>query len=103
MIYNVVITTPAENDLREIGRYISKELLEPESAQKVIGKIADAIINLEHMPYRNALVHDTRLAKMGIRHLLVGNYIVFYTVIEDRRSVTIIRMLYNKRNWQNLL
>lgn len=100
MMYNIVITNPAENDLYEIGRYISTELLEPETAQRVISRIADAITNLENMPYRNVLVNDTRLAQMGIRHLLVDNYLVFYTVAEEIKTVTIIRVLYNRRDWQ---
>lgn len=38
--YTIQITEPAEEDLREIGGYISKELLEPETAKKVVSKIA---------------------------------------------------------------
>lgn len=32
--YNIEITEPAEKDLYEIGAYLSKELLEPETAKK---------------------------------------------------------------------
>ena len=42
--YNIQITEPAEKDIYEIGAYISKELLEPETAQKVISKKAKEII-----------------------------------------------------------
>lgn len=37
--YRLVITEPAEIDLREIADYIANELLEPETAKKMIGKI----------------------------------------------------------------
>jgi toxin ParE1/3/4 len=50
--YSVQITKPAEYDLNEIGRYISKELLEPEIARKVMTRIADAISSLENMCFR---------------------------------------------------
>jgi len=101
--YDIVITNPAEKDLLEIGNYISKELLEPQSAQRVISKIADVVTTLEKIPFRHALVYDTRLNQMGIRHIIVDQYIVFYIVSEDIKTVTIIRVLYNKRDWQNLL
>lgn len=101
--YNIQITEPAEKDLYEIGAYISKELLEPETAKKVVSKIAKGIGTLEDMPLRNALVADERLANKGIRKIMEDNYIIFYIVSEDSKTVTIIRILYSRRDWINLL
>lgn len=101
--YDIQITEPAEKDLYGIGAYISKELLEPETAKKVVSKIAKGIITLEEMPLRSALLADDRLAHKGIRRILVDNYIVFYIVTEESKAVTIIRILYNRRDWINLL
>ncbi len=101
--YSIQITEPAEQDLYEIGSYISKELLEPETAKKVISKIAKGIYSLEDMPLRNPLVADESLAYKGIRKIMVDNYIVFYIVNEESKRVTIIRILYGKRDWLNLL
>lgn len=102
-IYGIQITEPAERDLYEIGAYISKELLEPETAKKVISEIAKGINYLEDMALRNALVADDRLAYKGIRKIMVDNYIVFYIVTEESKTVTIIRILYSRRDWMNLL
>lgn len=102
-IYNIEITEPAENDLYEIGVYISKELLEPETGKKVVSKIAEGIIALEYMPLRNSLVADYRLACKGIRKIMVGKYAIFYIVDEESKTVTIIRILYSRRDWINLL
>jgi toxin ParE1/3/4 len=101
--YLLVITEPAEIDLREIADYIANDLLEPATARKMIAKIAEAIFQLEQMPFRNSLVGDERLAGQGIRKLLVDSYIVFYVVSEREETVTIIRILYGKRHWSSLL
>jgi addiction module RelE/StbE family toxin len=101
--YNIEITEPAENDLYEIGSYIAKELLEPEIAKKVVAKIAEAIFKLEDMPLRNAFVADERLSLQGIRKVAIDNYIVFYIANEGSKAVTIIRILYGRRDWINLL
>ena len=101
--YDIEITESAENDLFEIGYYIAKELLEPIVARKTVEKIGDEIIKLEEMPFRNALVADKRLALQGIRKIIIDNYIAFYIVSEDPKTVTIIRILYGKRDWINLL
>ena len=101
--YEIQITEPAENDLRAIGVYISKELLELSIAKNIIAKIGQAIMKLEELPLRNALILDGEIALQGIRKILVDNYIVFYNVIEENKTVTIIRILYNRRDWINLL
>jgi plasmid stabilization system protein ParE len=53
--YQVNITQPAEEDLREIADHISKELLEPQLAEKLIDTIAEEISCLEDMPFRHGL------------------------------------------------
>lgn len=101
--YSIQITGPAEKDLKEIVNYIAKELLEPKAARNILNIIANKIISLEDMPYRNGLVSDLRLANKGIRKIIVKNNIIFYIVEEERKTVAIIRILYNKRNWKYLL
>jgi len=101
--YNIEITKPAEKDLYEIGRYIANELLAPDKAVKTIDKIASEIFKLEEMPYRNAIVDDDKLASQSIRKLLIDNYIVFYVVNEEKKKVTVVRILYKRRDWINIL
>ena len=101
--YNIEITKPAEIDLHEIGKYISKELLETDKAVEVIDKISGAIFKLEEMPLRHAIVAEDKLASQGIRKFIIDNYIVFYIVNEEDKMVTIIRILYKRRDWINLL
>jgi addiction module RelE/StbE family toxin len=101
--YNIEITEPAERDLFEIEYYISEELKEPDIAKKVIERISKVIFDLEEMPHRYSLVSDKRLATQGIRKLIVENYIVFYYISEECTTVTIIRILYSRRHWVNLL
>ena len=101
--YKVVISEIAETDLREIIQYIAFERLEPFNARHLLSRIQEAILELVKMPYRYALVRDERLASRGIRMLSVDNHIVFYIVSEMNDSVTIVRILYGRREWRQLL
>jgi toxin ParE1/3/4 len=101
--YSIEIAEPAENDLSEIAWYIAKELLEPGTAKRTIDKIGAVIITLEEMPLRYAVAVDEKLAAQGIRKIIIDNYIVFYIVEEERKTVTIIRILYGRRDWLSLL
>lgn len=101
--YNVVISEIAETDLREMVRYIALERMEPLNARHLLSRIREAILELEKMPYRYTLVRDERLASQGIRMMSVDNYIVFYIVSEMNDSVTVVRILYGRREWRQML
>lgn len=55
------------------------------------------------MNLRNALVADEMLAYKGIRKIMMDNYIVFFIVNEESKIVTIVRILYGRYDWMNLL
>lgn len=60
-------------------------------------------MKLQELPKRNALVSDERLELQRIRRTFIDNYIVFYIVTEEKETVTIVRILYKRRDWVNLL
>ena len=101
--YKVDITEPAENDLRDIVRYISFQLNEPSTALNMLRTIQNAISKLEATALAHPLVRDERLARIGYRLLVIKNYIVFYVVDEKKMSVVVDRILYGRRDWQNIL
>jgi len=103
MIYQLIISETAEIEMTEIGLYIANELHSPQAAINLLDEIDRQILNLEQMPKRFALVSDERLARLGIRLIPVKNYLIFYLVNEQARTVTIARVLYGKRNWVHLL
>ncbi|MBD2872499.1 type II toxin-antitoxin system RelE/ParE family toxin [Paenibacillus arenilitoris] len=101
--YKIDISAPAENDLRDIVRYISAQLAAPETALGMMQTIEQAILDLEDHPQRYPHVQDERLAMLGYRKLIVKNYIVFYTIDEAFKIVDVERILYTRRNWRNIL
>lgn len=101
--YQVLMTEPAADDLQSIAGYIADELCEMATAKKLIGKIKDAVMSLADMPSRYALMEDEHLAAQGIRKLIVENYIVFYVLSEKDETVTVVRILYGRRDWEYLL
>ncbi len=101
--YKVLMTKPAAHDLQGIAAYIANELREPSIAKKLVGRIKEAVMSLGGMPTRHALAADENLAAQGIRWLMVDNCMVFYVVSEKNAMVAVIRILYGRRDWINLL
>jgi toxin ParE1/3/4 len=95
--------TPAVEDLDEILSYITYILKEPVIAKRIYTSIKAKVKTLELMPNRHAIVDEERYWKLGIRKLPIGNYTAFYSVDESTKTVRVLRILYNRRNWKQLL
>ncbi|WP_143357511.1 type II toxin-antitoxin system RelE/ParE family toxin [Erysipelatoclostridium sp. An173] len=52
MIFNVVTSIQAEEDLRGIFEYIAFEFLSPENAEKQLERLERQILSLDEMPER---------------------------------------------------
>ncbi|MDR2589995.1 MAG: type II toxin-antitoxin system RelE/ParE family toxin [Oscillospiraceae bacterium] len=102
-MYKVEITKPAEKDILEAAKYISEQLLNPVAANRLLDEAEKALLSLDNMPYRHALVNDEVLARLGIRFMPVLNHTAFYTVREDSKTVVVQRFLYSRRNWAIIL
>jgi plasmid stabilization system protein ParE len=100
--YRVDLSEPAENDLRDIVRYISGQLSTPMTALKMIGTLEEAIMGLTVMAQKCPPVTDERLAVLGYRKLLVKNYMVFFTIDEKSEIVDVERILYARRDWRHI-
>lgn len=103
MSWAVVVTKPAEADLLAIGDYIAFQLKEPGTALRLLSKIEEKIMELSEFPARCAFVREEEFRAQGYRKLFVENYTVFFTLSEQDQMVYIHRILYNKRNWIEII
>ena len=98
MIFNVVYSSEARQDLRDIYEYIAYELLEPDTAAGQTNRIMKAARSLEQMPMRHRLYEEEPWHSQGLRFLLVDNYLIFYLPDETNNIVNIIRIMYGGRD-----
>ncbi|MBQ8260350.1 MAG: type II toxin-antitoxin system RelE/ParE family toxin [Clostridia bacterium] len=91
----------ALEDLREIKSYISEELCSEPAAINTIEKIMKRIRQLADFPDLGAPLSSIIDLEVPYRFLVCGNYIAFYKT--DTDNVYIIRVLYGKRNYMQIL
>ena len=103
MIYSILISEQAENDLRSIFDYIATELLAPESAASQLSRLETGINSLEQLPRRFQRYQREPWKSRGLRMMPVDHYIVFYLPDDNERSVTVLRVMYSARDFDNLL
>ncbi len=103
MRYQLQITAAAEQDLLHVADYIDHILKNPQASDRLYDDLETEIGSLERMPQRYAVVDDPFLASHGIRALQVRNYMAFYRVSIENQTVTVLRILYAKSDWQTIL
>ncbi len=99
--YCIEYSKESKQDLIEIKRYIKYNLQEPKIAQNLISKIRKEINSLNNNPEIYSIIDDDIIKRLEIRKVIVDNYIVFYRIKSD--SIQIVRVMYGRRNWINLL
>jgi toxin ParE1/3/4 len=89
--------------MREIYRYIADDLQNQTAAIRRISMIDEKIQSLKENPARFQLLQDGFLASKGFRMIAVKNHLVFFIIREEAKSVSIMRILYGRRDWLRIL
>ena len=102
-MYKIEYLPIAKQDMTEIVQYISQELCNPVAADNFTDEMIEAADRLCDFPYINSVHQTIKPLKHEYRKLLVKNYIMFYWVNESKKTVTIARVTYARRDYDKLL
>ena len=91
----------AEQDLSEIVNYIQNNLENPIAAENTLSKIEAAILERLESPESFAVWQSKKQRPYPYRKINVGNYTVWYVVIDHIMEVR--RILYSRRDEENLI
>lgn len=101
--YTVVKTATFDSLLRDIVWYL-RDVTEGVSASlDLIDKLEHAASQLEVFPRMGAVPASATLARRGYRRIIIGTYVVFYKVDDERRQVVLYGMFHNRRDYEALL
>lgn len=93
----------AETDLDDIVSYIAVELANPQAASDFVDELVHVINEARDYPDSGAIVSNEYLPEITMRKKLVGNYIMYYLPVPDERMIYIVRIVYSKRNMDDIL
>jgi toxin ParE1/3/4 len=96
--YAIEITPSAARDIDEAFDYIAFHLENPQAAFDLTDAIYLGIGELSSMPERFPRWKREPMKSRGVRFLGIKNFNVFYTVDKASRRVSVIRVIYNRRN-----
>ena len=82
----------------EIVQYISKKVNNPAAAERLAEELIEAGDRIPVFPYAFAVHMPIRQLNHEYRQLQAGNYLMLYRVDETEKLVTIVRVLYAKKD-----
>lgn len=102
-MYTIEYLPIARRDMVDIAKYIGVKLSNLEAAERLADKMIEAAEKLTDMPYKCPVYIPVKPLRHEYRKLIVQSYIMFYWVDEDKKFVTIARVVYSGRDYENLL
>lgn len=97
----ILFSPAALEDMREIKAYITEELCSEAAAINTVEKIMKRIRQLADFPELGAPLSSIIDIEVPYRFIVCGNYTAFYKM--DSNDIHIIRVLYGKRNFMQIL
>ncbi len=101
--YKIIYSSESLADLVDIYNYISFDLLSPEIAVEHNLKIRNKIKTLKLMPERYQLVDWEPWRSIKMRSFPIDNFIVFYLVNDETKTVGVVRIFYAGRNIKDIV
>lgn len=101
--YEVLVSESFHRDLTNIVYYLVHQLDAPLAASSFLISVEKTVKSLSFMPYRFSLVNDPHLHHKGFRKCIIKNYLLFYQIREESRTIAIHRLLHAKQNWLQIL
>lgn len=102
-MYKLEILPVAKKDIDDIIFYISYNLKNITAAKKLGDLFINSLDKILDLPYGSSKYESTRILRNEYRGFKVNNYFMFYTINEEKKLITIMRVLYKKMNFNNIL
>lgn len=105
--YHFALTQRAKQDVRQDVRqnvgYIRNELGNEKAAGMLMNELDKCIERLCVFPESGKLVFDEYLPGIHVRRKIVGKYILFYQVLKEEKVIRILRIVYGRRDMDEVL
>jgi len=97
MIYEVFIVPAAKRRIREQAEYIATVQGAPEIAARWLLRIYDKIDGLAEMPRRYSVAVEDGWCDYEVRHIPIGQFVLFFTIVDEARAVWVIHAKHGKQ------
>ena len=102
LCYKIEFLPVAKEDIDNIIYYISHKLKNLTASRKLRDLLINSLDYIVEFPYGNPIYKPPSTLKYEYRSTRVKNFLLFYTINEDKK-ITIVRILYQKMDINSIL
>ena len=95
--YDYVLTELAESDIDDVFEYIELDLANPDAASDFADELEEKLNELRKTSKSGRLVENEFLKRDDVRRILVGNFIAYYIIDDEKKQIVVLRVVYSKR------
>ena len=103
MSYTVVITDTAKQDLREIALWIAEQSKDIEIAKHFVNELKEKCKKLDRFPTTGSFPRDRVLKSAGVRFVTHKEYLIFYLIEEESRTVNVMAIFNAKKDYMRVM
>ena len=103
MVYKLLITPSALDELSEIVDYISNNLDNPFSAADFLDKVGECYHRLKDNPKIYQLCDYQNFKEKGYRKAVIKNYVLIYRIDEETNTVYILHFVYGRQDYYSII
>ena len=101
--YSYVLTEIAEADIDEAFEYIAIDLSNQDAAANFADELENKLEELCKAPKTGRLIKNEYLKRDDVRRILVGNFIAYYFIDDEKKNIVVLRVVYGKRDQNKIL
>ncbi len=102
MNYNYKFTNKAKEDLDNIFNYIAIKLANISASRDLMNEIERGIKQICEFPEICPVVTNIYIRNLGVRKKVIKNFIIYYLPDEKTETNFIIRIVYGKRDMNEI-
>jgi plasmid stabilization system protein ParE len=103
MPYKLLVSKDAHEDVTGIVDYIAHELGNLSAAGTFLDNVEASYKRIASNPFAYPLCNDERMERIGYRKVVLKNYLLIFRVEEEAKTVYIVRVVYGRRDYPQLL
>ena len=98
MEYEIVISDTCLEEIEKNCDYIKNVLKAEPASNRLRKKIRKIIRELKNSPKIYAKIDKTDRVGRNYRRIVIDNYVIIYTIVEEDKTILISHMYYGGRN-----
>lgn len=101
--YQYQLTERALQDIRETVGYLRNDLQNEKAAGKWMDAVEKSIAQLCVFPESGSVVFEEYLPGRNVRRTVIGNFILYYQILQEQKIIRVLRIVYGRRNQENIV